>query len=245
MHVFLFIIIFFKSIFKEYHQVVKQFGSRSDPTFCQTWSGSKLIANVISRRQKSPLAGKELMNPASSKLFKMRRLSMQEGCKQTEKVLTRLLVWAFFVLQGQRKRRRVSYVTRASCIWRHQGIQLRLAYNWVRPAIVVAGKGREEIFLFLHFLHFHLFPLSPLSLSPISSTISSISLLPFSGRRHKMTHKGWCAVKPQHNQNLLNWLNLPVSWAGMRPSVPKRYTPALRRCLQLNWSEIVGGICQL
>ena len=32
----------------------------------------------------------------------------------------------------------------------------------------------------------------------ISSAISFISLLPFSGRWHKMTHKGWRVVKPQH-----------------------------------------------
>ena len=50
---------FFKNIFQEYHQCVKQFGSRSGPKFCRAWSGSKLFAKVISRWQKSPLAGKE------------------------------------------------------------------------------------------------------------------------------------------------------------------------------------------
>ena len=44
--------------------------------------------------------------------------------------------------------------------------------------------------------------LSSLSLSLISSTISSITFLPFSGRRHKMTQKGWRVVKPQHNQSI-------------------------------------------
>ena len=44
---------------------VKQFGYRSGPTtFCQAWSGSRLLAElsakVISRWQKRPLAGKEL-----------------------------------------------------------------------------------------------------------------------------------------------------------------------------------------
>ena len=43
-------------IFKEHHHCVKQFGSRSGLTFL----GSKLIAKVISRWQKSPLAGKKL-----------------------------------------------------------------------------------------------------------------------------------------------------------------------------------------
>ena len=37
----------------------------------------------------------------------------------------------------------------------YQGIQLILAYSWARPAILVAGKGRGEMFLFLLFLHFH------------------------------------------------------------------------------------------
>ena len=51
---------FSKNIFQEYHQSVKQFGSRSGLTFCRVWSGSILFAKVISRWQKSPLAGKEL-----------------------------------------------------------------------------------------------------------------------------------------------------------------------------------------
>ena len=51
---------FFKNVFQEYHQSVIQFGSRSGPTFCRAWSGSKLFSKVISRWQKSPLAGKEL-----------------------------------------------------------------------------------------------------------------------------------------------------------------------------------------
>ena len=42
-----------------------------------------------------------------------------------------------------------------SCILCHWGVQLILAYSWARPAILVAGKGREVMFLFLLFLHFH------------------------------------------------------------------------------------------
>ena len=44
---------------------------------------------------------------------------------------------------------------KVSCILRHQGIQLILAYSWARPVILVAGKGRRGMFLFLLFLHFH------------------------------------------------------------------------------------------
>ena len=44
-----------------------------------------------------------------------------------------------------------------SCILRHWGVQLILAYSWARPAaILVAGKGRGGMFLFLPFLHFGL-----------------------------------------------------------------------------------------
>ena len=91
---------------------------------------------------------------------------------------------------------------KVSCILRHRGVQLILAYSWARPAVLVAGKGRGEYFYFACFLTFIHFSLSPLSLSFICYTISSISVLPFSGRRHKLTHKGWRVVKPQHNQSL-------------------------------------------
>ena len=80
----------------------------------------------------------------------------------------------------------------------HRGVHLILAYSWARPAILVAGKGRGVCVwgggggggLFLLFLHFIPVPFSSLSLSFISPNIFSISFLPFSGRRHKMTHKG-------------------------------------------------------
>ena len=44
---------------------------------------------------------------------------------------------------------------KVSCILCHRGVQLILAYSWARPAILVAGKGREVMFLFLLFLHCH------------------------------------------------------------------------------------------
>ena len=47
--IWLFKIKFFKKLFQEHYQSVKQFGCRSGPTFCQSWSGSKLFAKVISR----------------------------------------------------------------------------------------------------------------------------------------------------------------------------------------------------
>ena len=38
-------------------------------------------------------------------------------------------------------------VAKVSCILRHQGVQLMLAYSWARPAVLVADKGRGQIFL--------------------------------------------------------------------------------------------------
>ena len=43
---------FFEKKFREYNLSVKQIGSRSGPTFCRAWSGSKLFSKVISRRHK-------------------------------------------------------------------------------------------------------------------------------------------------------------------------------------------------
>ena len=93
-----------------------------------------------------------------------------------------------------------SGVAKVSCTLHHRGVLLILAYSWERPTILVAGNGRWGMFLFLLFLHFH----SCSSFFPTLSFISSISsffFLPFSGRWHKMTHKGWRVVKPQHNQH--------------------------------------------
>ena len=63
---------FLEKFFQEYNheQRVKRFGSRSGPTFCRFYSGSKLFAEVISTRQKSPLARTELSTSAQCELFK-------------------------------------------------------------------------------------------------------------------------------------------------------------------------------
>ena len=51
-------------------------------------------------------------------------------------------------------RRGWSGVVNVSCILRHQGVQLILAYSWERSAFLVAGKGRGGMFLSLLFLRF-------------------------------------------------------------------------------------------
>ena len=53
---------------------------------------------------------------------------------------------------------------KVSCILRHRGVQLILAYSWAKPAILLAGKGRGAMFLFLLFLYFIPVPISYLSL---------------------------------------------------------------------------------
>ena len=112
-----------------------------------------------------------------------------------------------------------SGVAKVSCILRHRGIQLILAYSWARPAILVAGKGRGGMFLFCFFTFIPV-PLSSLSLSFIS-TISS-SFLSFSGRRHKITHKGWRVVKPQHNAVEI-WMRMGLMPMILRGLVGKEY----------------------
>ena len=59
-----------------------------------------------------------------------------------------------------------------SCVLCHWGVQLILAYSWARPAILVAGKGRGGVFLFLLFLHFHSF--SSFFPVPLSSHLLSL-----------------------------------------------------------------------
>ena len=46
-------------------------------------------------------------------------------------------------------------VANVTGILRHWGVQLILATSRARPAILLAGKGRGGMFLFLLFLHFH------------------------------------------------------------------------------------------
>ena len=60
---------------------------------------------------------------------------------------------------------------KVSCILLHWGVQL----SWARPAILAAGKGRGEMFLFLLVLHFHSFS----SFSPVPLLPPLLSLLSF------------------------------------------------------------------
>ena len=105
-----------------------------------------------------------------------------EVCKHWTACIYQELIWAC-----------VMYNIVISLVWffhHHWGVQLILAYSWARPAILVVGKGRGGMFLFLLFLHFHScssffpVPLSSLSLflpcpslsSPLLSLLSLFSL---------------------------------------------------------------------
>ena len=68
-----------------------------------------------------------------------------------------------------------SDVAKVSCIFRHRGVQLILAYSWARLAILVAGKGRGDYFYFFCFFHVISVSLSSLSHSFISPTFYFIS----------------------------------------------------------------------
>ena len=66
---------------------------------------------------------------------------------------------------------------KVSCILHHQGVQLILAYIWARPAILIVGKSKGGMFLFLLFLHLHSFSFLPcLSLSSPLLSLFSLSL---------------------------------------------------------------------
>ena len=89
---------------------------------------------------------------------------------------------------------------KVSCILRHWGVQLILAYSWARPAFLVTGKGTGGMFLFLLFLRCHSFSFLPCpSLS--SPLLSLLSLFSLSLRDDiKWPTR---VVKPQHNVPIL------------------------------------------
>ena len=89
-----------------------------------------------------------------------------------------------------------SGVAKMLCILHHWGVQLISWYSWARPAILVARKGREGMFLFLLFLHFRSCSLSSLPLSCISCIISSVSFLPALGDNTKCPTKVDVSLNP-------------------------------------------------
>ena len=68
---------------------------------------------------------------------------------------TRLFIYRYIENFTTKKKKGWSGGAKVLCILHHWGVQLILAYSWARPAILVVGKGRGGMFLFLLFLHFH------------------------------------------------------------------------------------------
>ena len=65
-------------------------------------------------------------------------------------------------------------VAKVLCILRHRDVQLILAYSWTGPAILVAAKGRGE--MFVSSVYFHSRSFSPVPLSSLLSLLSLFSL---------------------------------------------------------------------
>ena len=66
---------------------------------------------------------------------------------------------------------------KGSCIIRHRGVQLILAYIWARPAILAAGKGRGGCFCsfcFSTFIHFPFYPVPLFNLLYIVLSLLSL-----------------------------------------------------------------------
>ena len=83
--------------------------------------------------------------------FQKKKTSLDISCESSAWQMIHMKWQDLFSL----KKRGWSGVAMVLCILRHRGVQLKLAYSWARPAILVAGKGRGGMFLFLLFLHFH------------------------------------------------------------------------------------------
>ena len=138
-------------------------------------------------------------------------------------------------------------------VWRCRVSYVIEASNWYW---LTAGQGLlslqqvravgEYCYFFCTFIPV---PLSCLFLSFISSTFSSISLLPFSGRRHKMTHKGWRVVKPQHNQSIIteySWETLFIPYVNRDYRFYRKYKTAnlfTVLVLIINTSILQRGTC--
>ena len=88
-----------KKIFQEHHQSVKKNGSRSGPTFCRSWSGSKLFAKVISRRSTLgyELNGNQLLSLSFWTISIVCRILL--GCHKPEEMNSISLTSLFIFLQ--------------------------------------------------------------------------------------------------------------------------------------------------
>ena len=136
--------------------------------------------------------------------------------KRTSNAAPVILVYLYFNLRWTCKVTDAPYFT-GSLI---NNTYLLGVVGWCEGVVYLTSPGRPTdiglqlgrgYFYFFCFFTFIPVPLSSLFISFLSSTITSISFLPFFGRRHKMTHKGWRVVKPQHNQSYLLVIYICIS----------------------------------
>ena len=102
-------------------------------------------------------------------------------------------------------------VAKVSCILRHQGVKLILAYTLAMPTILVAGKGRGGMFLFM-FFHFH--SCSSFSPVPVFHLFYYLSLFSLSlGDDTKWPTRVDVSLNP-NTININHLLNSPESGYG-------------------------------
>ena len=109
-------------------------------------------------------------------------------------------------------------MAKVSCIFRHRGIQLILAYSWVRSAILVAGKGRRWGDVYISSVSSLSFLFLFLPYLSLSSPL--LSLLPLSGRRHKMTQRVDVSLNP-NNQFIHDLMTYATSIDPDQPAYPR------------------------
>ena len=123
------------------------------------------------------------------------------------------------------------------CILHHWGVQLILAYSWARPAILVVGKGRGGMFLFLLFLHFHscssFFPV------PLFHLLYSLFYLFFSLSLGDDT-KWPSRVDMSLNPNTINLKRLPLETKNTQNLSQLSTLPWLPK--YLDWKDLVNSV---
>ena len=131
---FFFKIDFFKKFLQKYYQSVKQFGSRSGPTECRSWSGSKLFAKVISIGQKLQLARKELNVAALNNLGYITR----KGETQTSQLsYTDLItIWNLGLNKDSYSLWTIKYKGAGQSAWVCRLIYTYVVHVWQKPFLL-------------------------------------------------------------------------------------------------------------
>ena len=105
---------FSKNSFQEHFQSVKPFGSRPWQMFCRSWSGSKLFAKVISRRQKSIFFKISFFK----KFFSGKLPECQRVWIQTRTDVLSVLIWVQTVCKGYQQTTKNQRISK-SAFWKN------------------------------------------------------------------------------------------------------------------------------